>query len=128
MLERLHPTISEAADSLIAEGRYGPGVLEALKACEHEFASRSGAADCKDRALVIKTCLDPKRRGSIEPWTDEKHLLAFQNFCINAFIACRNPLAHGVLPMSASQAFSWLGVAHLMMTMMDPPVTETPSP
>jgi hypothetical protein len=51
-------------------------------------------------------------------------VIAFQNFCEGAFGACRNPLAHGVLPMSPSQAFAWLGVAHLMMTLMDAPKPE----
>jgi hypothetical protein len=70
---------------------------------------------------VIARALDEDRRGGAAPWQEANQLNAFADMCKAAFAACRNPLAHNQLPMSASQAFAWLGVAHLMMTLMDLP-------
>jgi hypothetical protein len=73
---------------------------------------------------VVTKCLDEQRRGGIAPWTEVEHLNAFRTMCISTFGACRNPLAHNQLPMNASQAFAWLGMAHLMLTLVDAPTIE----
>jgi tetratricopeptide (TPR) repeat protein len=121
MLNQMHPSISDASQAAFAEGRFGSGVLEALKVCEREFRRRANIAGRPKIGEVIAKSLDGHRRGGIAPWPEAEHLAAFRTFCISAFGACRNPLAHNQLPMTASQAFSWLGVAHLMMTLMDVP-------
>jgi len=121
MLNQLHPAVRDAAQGAFAEGRFGSGVLEALKSCEQEFRARSGLDRRAKMPDVISRALHEDRRGSHAPWQDASHLNAFANMCTGAFAACRNPLAHNQLPMSASQAFAWLGVAHLMMTLMDSP-------
>ena len=121
MLNQLHPAIKEAAHGAFAEGRFGSGVLEALKACEQEFRARTSLDRRAKMPEVVSKALREDRRGSYAPWPDVAHLNAFANMCGSAFAACRNPLAHNQLPMTASQAFAWLGVAHLMMTLMDDP-------
>jgi tetratricopeptide (TPR) repeat protein len=121
MLNQLHPTIRNSAEGAFSEGRYGSGVLEALKSCERALRERLTAAEEMHMPEVVAKALDPGRRGGFEPWNNEKQLKAFRNLCLGTFEACRNPLAHNQLPMDASQAFSWLGVAHLMMTLMDAP-------
>lgn len=128
MLKQLHPGIRDAAHAAFAERRFGSGVLEALKVCEHEFRSRVDTSGRQGVHMpeVVTRCLEVERRGGTAPWTETEHLTAFRTMCISAFGACRNPLAHNQLPMNASQAFAWLGVAHLMMTLMDAPVTSSP--
>ena len=121
MLDQLHPTIGESARGPFGENRYSSGVLEALKACEREFRARVETADRASMDEVVTRCLESERRGGIGPWTDDGHLKAFRKLCIGAFGSCRNPLAHNQLAMDASQAFAWLGVAHLMLTLMDAP-------
>lgn len=121
MLNQLHPAIRDAAQGAFAEGRFGSGVLEALKCCEQEFRQRGALDRDAKMPTVINAALAPDRRGGFEPWPDASHLNSFATMCGSAFAACRNPLAHNQLPMSASQAFAWLGVAHLMMTLMDGP-------
>ena len=121
MLNQLHPSIRDASQAAFADGRFGSGVLEALKVCEREFRMRANLPGRPKMSEVITKCLDTQRRGGIAPWTEVEHLNAFRTMCICAFGACRNPLAHNQLPMNASQAFAWLGVAHLMMTLMDAP-------
>ncbi len=124
MLNQLHPAVRGGAEGAFAEGRYGSGVLEALKACEQEFRSRLEDAERMKMPEVLAKSLAPSRRGGVDPWMSEDQLKAFQQLCLGAFGACRNPLAHNQLSMDASQAFSWLGVAHLMMTLMDAPNGE----
>jgi tetratricopeptide (TPR) repeat protein len=121
MLNQLHPTIRDAAQAPFAAGRFGSGVLEALKCCEQELRTRAAIDSRAKMPEVITKALDVERRGGIAPWPEDSQLTAFRTMCINAFAACRNPLAHNQLPMSASQAFSWLGVTHLVMTLMDAP-------
>jgi tetratricopeptide (TPR) repeat protein len=121
MLEQLHPIIGENARGLFAENRYGSGVLEALKACEQEFRARVDSEERMSMDETVSKCLDSERRGGIGPWTEGAHLKAFRKLCVGAFGACRNPLAHNQLAMDASQAFAWLGVGHLMLTLMDAP-------
>ena len=123
MLDQFHPTIGDSAKGAFAENRYGSGVLEAMKACERQLhASIEAEAEKKvSRNEAVRLCLDPERRGGLAPWTEKQQLDAFRNLCIAAFECCRNPLAHKELPMDASQAFAWLGVAHLMLTLMDAP-------
>jgi len=127
MLNQLHPAVKGGAEGAFSEGRYGSGVLEALKACEQEFRARLDGADRVDRMTmpeVLAKSLAPSRRGGVGPWMTEEQLKSFQQLCLGVFGACRNPLAHNQLSMDASQAFSWLGVAHLMMTLMDVPTDE----
>lgn len=124
MLNQLHPAIRDGAKGAFAEGRYGSGVLEALKACEREYLARLDTTERMRLPEIVTKCLDTDRRGGIGPWNDEEQLKAFRMLCIGAFGACRNPLAHNQLAMDASQAFSWLGVAHLMMTLVDAPDLE----
>jgi tetratricopeptide (TPR) repeat protein len=121
MLNQLHPAIRDAAHGAFAEGRFGSGVLEALKCCEQEFRVRAATDRRAKMHEVITKALGEERRGGFAPWPDADHLKAFANMCRGTFEACRNPLAHNQLPMSASQAFAWLGVAHLMLTLMDAP-------
>lgn len=121
MLNQLHPAIRDASQAAFADGRFGSGVLDALKVCEREFRRRVNIPGRPNMGEVITKCLDEQRRGGIAPWNEVEHLNSFRTMCIHAFGACRNPLAHNQLPMSASQAFAWLGVAHLMMTLMDAP-------
>lgn len=121
MLDQLHPTISDSARGAFGEDRYGTGVLEALKACEREFRARVEAEGRRPMPETVTKCLDTERRGGTGPWVEEDHLKAFRMLCIGAFGACRNPLAHNQLAMDASQAFAWLGVVHLMLTLMDAP-------
>jgi tetratricopeptide (TPR) repeat protein len=121
MLNQLHPAIRDSAHGAFAEGRFGSGVLEALKCCEQELRARAAIDDKARMPDVIAKALSEERRGGIAPWPQNSHLSAFKDLCINAFLSCRNPLAHNQLPMNASQAFSWLGIAHLMMTLMDAP-------
>lgn len=122
MLDQFHPKIGESAKGAFAENRYGSGVLEAMKACERELHASVEADDKMSRDHALTRCLDPERRGGLAPWTDKRQLDAFRNLCAAAFQCCRNPLAHKEgLPMDASQAFAWLGVAHLMLTLMDAP-------
>jgi tetratricopeptide (TPR) repeat protein len=121
MLDQLHPAIGDSARGAFGEDRYGTGVLEALKACEREFRSRVEAGERMRMPETVAKCLDTERRGGIGPWTEEEHLKAFRQLCLGAFGACRNPLAHNQLAMDASQAFAWLGVVHLMLTLMDAP-------
>lgn len=124
MLNQLHPTVKDAAQGAFAEGRFGSGVLEALKACEQEFRARSALEPQAKMPEVVSKALREERRGSFAPWPHVTHLNSFANMCGSVFAACRNPLAHNQLPMTASQAFAWLGVAHLMMTLMDDPEAE----
>jgi hypothetical protein len=97
-----------------------------MKACEREVhasvddASLDAGKKMK-RDEAVTRCLAPGRRGGLAPWTEREQLDAFRNLCVAAFQCCRNPLAHKELPMDASQAFAWLGVAHLMLTLMDAP-------
>lgn len=121
MLDQMHPLIRDAAQAPFAEGRFGSGVLEALKACERELRARVELPRRTAMPEIVTKCMDEQRRGGLAPWGDADHLKSFRTFCIGAFGACRNPLAHNQLPMDASQAFSWLGVAHLMLTLMDAP-------
>jgi tetratricopeptide (TPR) repeat protein len=121
MLDQFHPTIGQSAKGPFAENRYGSGVLEAMKACERELRVTVEASEKMGRDETVTRCLDPERRGGLAPWGDKRQLDAFRNLCVAAFQCCRNPLAHGQLPMDASQAFAWLGVAHLMLTLMDAP-------
>lgn len=125
MLNQLHPAIRDAAQGAFAEGRFGSGVLEALKCCERELRNRAPVDAKAKMAEVITKALSEERRGGIAPWPEEAQLGAFRTLCINAFATARNPLAHNQLPMSASQAFAWLGVAHLMLTLMDAPQSES---
>jgi len=127
MLDQLHPKISDSAKGAFAENRYGSGVLEAMKVCEREVhASVDVDKELKRNQAVIQ-CLDPERRGGLAPWTQRSQLESFRTLCIAAFECCRNPLAHkSGLPMDASQAFAWLGVAHLMLTLMDAPEGAEP--
>lgn len=122
MLDQFHPKIGDSAKGAFAENRYGSGVLEAMKVCEREVHAAVDVDQQLDRNQAVIQCLDPARRGGIAPWSDEKQLNSFRKLCIAAFECCRNPLAHKEgLPMDASQAFAWLGVAHLMLTLMDAP-------
>jgi tetratricopeptide (TPR) repeat protein len=121
MLDQLHPTIGESAKGPFAENRYGSGVLEAMKACERELRSRAGADRNMKMPETVTRCLDTERRGGLAPWVEQVHLEAFRKMCVGAFECCRNPLAHNQLPMDASQAFAWLGVTHLMLTLVDAP-------
>jgi hypothetical protein len=73
---------------------------------------------------TVTRCLDLERRGGLAPWVEQVHLEAFRKMCVGAFECCRNPLAHTQLPMDASQAFAWLGVTHLMLTLVDAPGAE----
>lgn len=123
MLNQLHPAIREGAGGAFVEGRYGTGVLEALKACEREYRGKVESAERMKMREVVTRCLDAERRGGFGPWNEEEQLKAFRKLCIGAFEACRNPLAHNQLAMDASQAFAWLGIAHLMMTLMDAPTS-----
>jgi tetratricopeptide (TPR) repeat protein len=126
MLDQLHPAIRDASRAAFAEGRFGSGVLEALKVCERELRERVDGHGKPNMHMpeVVTKCFDAERRGGIAPWTESEHLTAFRTMCISAFGACRNPLAHNQLPMNASQAFAWLGVAHLMMTLVDAPAAH----
>jgi hypothetical protein len=124
MLNQLHPTIRDSAQGAFSEGRFGSGVLEALKCCEQELRARAGIDPRAKMSEAITKALGEERRGGIAPWPQDSQLSAFRTLCISAFAACRNPLAHNQLPMSASQAFSWLGIAHLMMTLMDAPPSQ----
>ncbi len=129
MLDRFHPKIGESAKGAFAENRYGSGVLEAMKACERELHASVEADEKMNRDEAVTRSLDPGRRGGLAPWTEKRQLDAFRNLCVAAFQCCRNPLAHkGGLPMDASQAFAWLGVAHLMLTLMDAPTGADPPP
>jgi tetratricopeptide (TPR) repeat protein len=121
MLDQFHPTISDSARAAFGEDRYESGVLEALKACEREFRARVESEERMRMPETVSKCLDTERRGGIGPWSEEEHLKSFRALCIGAFGACRNPLAHNQLAMDASQAFAWLGVVHLMLTLMDAP-------
>ena len=126
MLDQFHPEIGNSAKGAFAENRYGSGVLEAMKACERAVhASIESETKLKRNQAVIQ-CLDPERRGGLAPWTERSQLDAFRNLCIAAFECCRNPLAHKELAMDASQAFAWLGVAHLMLSLMDAPEGARP--
>jgi len=129
MLDQFHPKIGDSAKGPFAENRYGSGVLEAMKVCEREVhASVDTDTKIKRNQAVIQ-CLEPDRRGGLAPWSERAQLEAFRNLCIAAFECCRNPLAHkSGLPMDASQAFAWLGVAHLMLTLMDAPEGAEPAP
>lgn len=128
MLDQFHPKISDSAKGPFAENRYGSGVLEAMKTCEREVHAAVDAEKKMQRDEAVARCLAPERRGGIAPWTEKQHLDAFRNLCVAAFQSCRNPLAHKGLPMDASQAFAWLGVAHLMLTLMDAPQGTQPMP
>jgi tetratricopeptide (TPR) repeat protein len=121
MLKQLHPTVREAAQGAFVEGRFGSGVLEALKACEQEFRSRVALDQRAKMPEVVTKALREERRGGYAPWPHVNNLNAFANMCGSVFAACRNPLAHDEMPMTASQAFAWLGIAHLMLTLMDAP-------
>lgn len=127
MLDQFHPKISDSAKGAFAENRFGSGVLEAMKACEREVHAAVDAEKKMHRDEAVTKCLTPERRGGIAPWTDERQLEAFRKLCVAAFQCCRNPLAHKGLPMDASQAFAWLGVAHLMLTLMDAPEGAEPA-
>lgn len=122
MLDQFHPKISDSARGAFAENRFGSGVLEAMKVCEREVHASVDADKQLKRNQAVIQCLEPARRGGLAPWSEESQLVSFRNLCIAAFECCRNPLAHkSGLPMDASQAFAWLGVAHLMLTLMDAP-------
>jgi tetratricopeptide (TPR) repeat protein len=124
MLNQLHPDVRDAAQGAFAEGRFGSGVLEALKCCERELRGRAAVGAQAKMSEVVTKALAEQRRGGTAPWSEDGHLNAFRTMCIAAFAACRNPLAHNQLPMTASQAFAWLGIAHLMMTLMDAPAGQ----
>jgi tetratricopeptide (TPR) repeat protein len=122
MLNQMHPAIREVAHGSFVEGRFASGVLEALKICEQELRARCDSdRPAKKMHDVTNLALKKERRGGIAPWAEESQLNAFASMCGSAFAACRNPLAHGQLSMDASQAFAWLGVAHLILTLMDLP-------
>jgi tetratricopeptide (TPR) repeat protein len=128
MLDQFHPTIGDSAKGAFAENRYGSGVLEAMKACEREVHAAVEVETRMERDEAVTRCFAPERRGGLAPWTDKNQLDAFRKLCVAAFQCCRNPLAHkSGLPMDASQAFAWLGVAHLMLTLMDAPGAEQPA-
>lgn len=122
MLDQFHPKIGDSAKGAFAENRFGSGVLEAMKVCEREVHAAVDVDQQLKRNQAVIQCLDPDRRGGTAPWSEKAQLDAFRNLCIAAFECCRNPLAHKEgLPMDASQAFAWLGVAHLMLTLMNAP-------
>lgn len=121
MLNQMHPAIRDAAHGSFVEGRFASGVLEALKFCEQELRARAELDRGAKMPDVTKVALKEERRGGVAPWPHESHLQSFATMCGSAFGACRNPLAHDQMPMDASQAFAWLGVAHLMLTLMDVP-------
>lgn len=127
MLDQFHPKVGDSAKGAFAENRYGSGVLEAMKACERELHASVDTDKKMSRDEALTRCLDPTRRGGLAPWTEKQQLDAFRNLCVAAFQCCRNPLAHKELPMDASQAFAWLGVAHLMLTLMDAPEGAGPA-
>jgi tetratricopeptide (TPR) repeat protein len=128
MLDQFHPKIGDSAKGAFAENRFGSGVLEAMKVCEREVHAAVDSDKKMERDEAVVRCLSPERRGGLAPWTEEKQLKAFRDLCVAAFQCCRNPLAHkSGLPMDASQAFAWLGVAHLMLTLMDAPEEGEPA-
>jgi tetratricopeptide (TPR) repeat protein len=128
MLDQFHPKIGDSAKGAFAENRFGSGVLEAMKVCEREVHAAVDVDKEMKRNQAVIQCLDPERRGGLAPWSEKAQLDAFRNLCIAAFECCRNPLAHqGGLSMDASQAFAWLGVAHLMLTLMNAPEGSEPS-
>jgi hypothetical protein len=116
------------AHGSFVEGRFTTGVLEALKHCEQELRARCETEHPAHMSDITNLALKKERRGGIAPWGDERQLRAFAAMCASAFAACRNPLAHGQLSMDASQAFAWLGVAHLILTLMDQPESSGVGP
>jgi hypothetical protein len=94
---------------------------------------RTGA-DTKDvLSELVPKWFSPDQRG-LAPWADAKELAAFGRFWNGAFGARRNPQSHRALPIDAREAFGWLAVTHLMLSLLDPadeayvPAAEEESP
>jgi hypothetical protein len=116
MLTQLHPEIARAARPSFTAGDYEAAVHMAFRCCEDALRGELGEREA-DLSVLAKRWFTPESRG-LAPWALERELTAFRNLWIGAFGALRNPLAHRPAPMSATEAFAWLSVTHLMLTLL----------
>lgn len=120
VLAQLEEQVGIAAADAFRHGHYAAAVREAFLAAER--ALRSASSDGDRISEVIKRWITPEGRG-LAPWSDSRQLGAFGLLCRGAFDAVRNPLNHDEvdLPLDPVTAFSWIGVAHLIITLAEVP-------
>jgi hypothetical protein len=119
-LSRLDPRMSTAATPGFLSGDYEAALHMAFRACEMELAQRAALGGRDDLSPMVERWFTEGMRG-LAPWIDEKELKGFGNLWKGAFAARRNPQAHRSLPMTSTEAFTWLTLAHLMLSLLDQP-------
>ena len=116
----LHPQLDPASVSFRA-GDYQSAVTTAFRSCEEAFKHRYGAERESSTTDMIKECLAVGSRGGLSPFEYEVELKGFRDMAVGAFQACRNPLSHRLFEVSQTDAFCWIAVAHLILSLMCPP-------
>jgi tetratricopeptide (TPR) repeat protein len=128
MVAQLDERLSDPATPAFAAGDYESALQMAFRSCEAELRNRVGAPAKETLSELVPRWFTPEQRG-LAPWADAKELAAFGRFWNGAFGARRNPQAHRALPIDAREAFSWLAVTHLMVSLLDAePVAESAPP
>lgn len=125
MLDRLDPVIAEAATPAFIARDYEAAVHMAFRSCETILRELAGGDPREQISVIAKRWFRPETRG-LAPWVDQKELSAFADFWVGAIGARRNPQAHRPVPMGPTEAFSWLAVTHLMLTLAQPAEPEDP--
>ena len=128
VLGRLDPKIAEAVGQSFSSHNYAAAIREGFKVCEDALRERAQPYIRDDdkkteNQVLLKAWFDPGARG-VRPWTDERNLKGFATFWQGAFDACRHPLAHGSLPLDATDAFAWLAVTHLLYSWLEEPAAD----
>jgi tetratricopeptide (TPR) repeat protein len=125
VLRRYNPAIASAARPGVNSGRFGLAVTEAFKAFEVEIRNLEEAPPADGLTKVIgRWFSDGEGRRGIRPFIDAEELLKFRGFVEASIDAARNRHAHQQIDMDATEAFAWLGVAHLLMEYLKAPSEE----
>lgn len=132
ILPRLHPEIAAAAHAGYEARNYEAAVREAFKVCEDALRDRTdddgkSPLPAQISAWFGRATPSPgggeppaARRPGLQPWNRATHLAGMGQVWTGAFRAVRNPLTHQSLGLTATDAFAWLWVAHLMRALLDP--------
>jgi len=122
VLRRYNADIAKAAGPGVNSGRFGLAVTEAFKTFEVEIRKLDGAPPGDMLSKVIgRWFSDAEGHRGIRPFVDSEELVRFRGFVEASIDAARNRHAHQQLDMDATEAFAWLGVAHLLMEYLRPP-------
>ena len=120
VLRQFDPAIVAAARPGITSSRYSVAVTEVFKAFEVALRRAAGAEPKETGAKVLNRWFLPERRG-VSPFLNGEELLTFKEFAEKAIESARHRHVHQHLELDATEAFAWVGVAHLLMAHLYPP-------